>query len=101
MEENTIRQIKGSEFWESHVLKAQEFEGSEQDYCRLHKLSRSTFSGYKKKMGLVKPEKVKRRAFVKLITKDVPQSKSKETWNCRLPDAGWVAELILALTGRQ
>ena len=102
--EGTQGEIEDTESWKGHVLTAQNFLGSDQEYCRRNRLNPSTFAGHKKRMGLTRGEKRKReRKFVRL---ELPEADSGAPAEARvsvqkkalpLPDPKWLAELIQGL----
>lgn len=100
---------KDAEFWKGHVLKSQEFLGSDLEYCRVNGLTNSTFATYKKRLGFVKAARPRDKisAFTK-IEQPMPGpvilpdfiSKSQCPQKA-LPSPKWLAELILALHSKQ
>ncbi|MBN19932.1 MAG: hypothetical protein CL678_01500 [Bdellovibrionaceae bacterium] len=73
------------EQWESHVRAAMKYEGSNQEYCRLHQLKSSTLSGHKRRMGLAS-KSPKKSEFIQIVSK-----KSKTI------DPVWLSEFLKAL----
>ncbi len=95
---------RGAEFWKAHVLRAQEFLGSNMEYCRVNGLTNSTFATYKKRLGFVKSAKPRRKlsAFSKIeelapLSLDLAKASLRVPQPRSLPNPKWVAELILAL----
>lgn len=61
---------KSDEFWFEHLKRAQEFGGTDFEYCQQNNLKSSTFSGHKKRLGFTKhpsPKRVKQTSFKKII----------------------------------
>jgi hypothetical protein len=90
----------GSEFWKTHVLRAQEFSGSEQDYCDRNNLTKSTFARYKNQMGLSRSKKVAESAFVKVEAPEKAKPE-KRPEAVKLPEAMWLAKFLQALMEKQ
>jgi len=72
-----------SQVYREHVLKAQDFLGSDREYCRLNGLNAPIFYSYKSKMGL------SRKAFVRI--KQSGPDAVESSW---APDAKWTAEFL-------
>jgi hypothetical protein len=90
--------------WLAHVKYAQDFLGSDAEYCRCNKLDQSTFKRYKKRFGFSRPYRQRSQAFVKVERRQEPESTVESpiiginsNRSPRLPDAGWTAEFIAAL----
>ena len=92
---------KNQEAWNEHVLKAQQFGGSNSEYCRVNNLSLSTFFSHKSRLGLSKLTKASRArtAFVKVEPRfSADPGEDAEPKMRNLPDPKWVAKFVLALT---
>ena len=92
------------ETWKSHFLYAQNFSGSDSEYCRRNGLNERTFKKLKIKYGFTKPRRRREKLFVQLqnsathresIFSERPQAASSV--NRTLPDAKWVASFVVAL----
>lgn len=83
------------EFWRTHVEAAEDFEGSDLEYCRLHNLKSSTFGGHKRKFGFVKNPRPKRKAssvFKKIEVKKAMLVAPKKTLDRKSPE--WAARFL-------
>jgi len=90
----------GEEFWRNHVLTAQNFQGSDAEYCRRNEVNASTFYSYKAKLGVIKPIKRRNRGFMKVEREiisgmETPKKVSSDTRG--FPDAKWAASFVTAL----
>lgn len=99
--ESQDRNLQKNEFWKSHILKAQEFSGSDEGYCRANGLSKGLFYVHKKRLGFTRPPKTKRGLFVKVDPVGGRAEKLSKVEEPHLPDPKWVAQFILALTGKR
>jgi hypothetical protein len=91
--------LHGDEFWRAHFLKAQEFSGSNTEYCNANGLSIYGFQTNKKRLGFTR-SKEKVRPFVKVAT--IPEKTATPTIAARpnrLPDAKWLAEFVKTVLG--
>jgi hypothetical protein len=93
---------KKEDFWRTHLLKAQEFSGSDKEYCRVHGLTKGTFYAYKKRLGFTKALRASQRrsktAFIKIEpAPEVHQEHVQGIELRTLPDPRWVAALVVAL----
>lgn len=94
--------IDGEEMWKAHVTYAENFMGSNAEYCRRNGLSPKVFRSYKKKFGRAKARAPRLKAFVK-VEGESPASEAPRTAAPRgssgppLPDARWTAEFVAAL----
>jgi hypothetical protein len=83
----------GEEFWREHVLRAQNFRGTDSAYCRSQGIDRKQFSYYKRMLGYGKPRR-QPKVFVEVkpkiegIEKNLVRVEPKKL----LPDAKWLAE---------
>jgi hypothetical protein len=101
MEPQTGNEQSDKQFWKEHVLRAQKFSGSDLEYCRQNNLKPTSFSGYKKRMGLSKPRRTRKSikstksGFSKIIFSEnhVPDQSLKPLRKS-LPDPKWTAEII-------
>jgi hypothetical protein len=111
-EESTIAQngpipVMDENFWKAHVLGAQEFDGSEPEYCDQNGLNFSRFRKYKRKFGMTAPRGRPRKAFVRVETSPEPALEKHTTRSTRsrefrgLPDPRWMAEFVTALLDPQ
>lgn len=83
---------QGREFWRAHVMAAQDFIGTDAEYCKRNGLNDKTFWAHKSKYGFTKPAKGRPKKFVKVETEPVratPQSRS--------PDPKWLGEFVAIL----
>lgn len=90
------------EGWRAHVAYADQFLGTEAEYCRRNGLKPSVFREYKKKYGAPKARVPRAKAFVKVERQEpVPNGPgtqaSRRTREALFPDARWTAEFIAAL----
>lgn len=83
-------------FWKEQLRLFTRFKGSQATFCRLHGLSTSTFQYWHRKhfqreraLQIIEPS-----PFIEVkVEPEVPRSRHN------MPDAKWVAELILHLQG--
>lgn len=83
---------KSDDVWRKHIHYAQNFLGSDSEYCRRNDLNPSTFKAYKLKFGFTKKIKRPYNKFVK-----IEQDFKAAPHSIKLPDAKWVASFVLAL----
>jgi len=77
-------QVKSkAEVYREHVLVAQNFKGSDREYCRRNGLEAGSFYNYKSEMRLTKKPQKK---FVQVT----PKIENSST----LPDAKWTVEFL-------
>lgn len=92
----------GDEIWKSHVAYAQNFMGTDAEYCRRNKLKLRQFKFYKQKFGVIQPRKRRTRAFVKVEREEAPAQrefeKSVRPHGGSLPDPRWMAEFVASLS---
>ena len=95
----TIRIPEDEGTWRAHVTYAEDFRGSNAEYCRRNRLDHRVFRSYKKKFGATKPRASEPKAFVQIQTESQPGSKAEAVRPRinRLPDPRWTAEFIAAL----
>ena len=90
--------LQGDDFWRAHFLKAQEFSGSNVEYCTVNGLSVYGFQTNKKRLGFIRRSKEKLKPFVKVESiperTATPVNAAKPN---RLPDAKWLAEFVKAV----
>jgi hypothetical protein len=94
------QKLDQSNYWKQHILKADVFSGSDYQYCLEQGLKKSTFYAWRERLKPRLP-KIKhpsnKQAFLPIeVTRELPRrilAGRKE----ELPDAGWLAELILSL----
>ena len=83
-------------YWKSHVEKFKKYGGSAHGYCLSEQISRSTFQNWERKLRTAKTS-----CFVpvKVAAVSIPAESLRTPSSSRslLPDAAWVAELILCL----
>ena len=97
--QNTNPIILDEATWKNHILKSQEFESTNTEYCKIHGLKLSTFSGYKKKYGFTNRRTRAPRKFIKInpdLTPPIPTVSIHDKTNC-LPDPKWLAEIVKSL----
>ena len=70
------RKRRSKEFWQRHVLPLQSSGQTQRLYCATHRLSRSTFDRWKRRIAARPPEQVIARAFVPLRVHGSPASES-------------------------
>ena len=78
MSEKESSQQKDKSFWLDHLKKAQDFQGSDLEYCRLNNLKASTFSNNKKKFGFCK-----KIQFKKIEIEAAPLNDKSPEWVAR------------------
>ena len=103
--------IQGEPFWKAHILTAQNFMGTNVEYCRRNGLNTATFSAYKVKLGLSKSKKQPRpSAFVQIAPKTAASNgpaspalvaKGSPLQPSTVPDAKWAAQFVAALFGQR
>ena len=111
MSESSESPIQGERFWREHILTAQNFMGTNVEYCRGNGLNPATFSAYKVKLGLSKSKKQARSSAFVQITREVAVStgpallvaaaKASPAQPPVIPEAKWVAEFVAALFGQK
>lgn len=94
------------QFWKAHVLDAQRFEGTFDEYCELHSLKRGQLQQYRKKFGTTRRYRRKKEAaaFVKVEcaeSRASEQKRAEREGGMALPDPQWLAELICAVMSRR
>lgn len=82
------------EFWSQHVEQAENFDGTNEEYCRSNNIAHQTFYRWRlklKKMRLpvIVKEKKSLKSFVPVHVESIAI-----TEKATLPDPKWVAELI-------
>ena len=91
--------------WRSHVKAAEEYSGTDRNYCASRGLNVRQFKKYKSKFGLAVPRGRPRKAFVRVETKTEPVPKEVLEKSPRprefrgLPDPHWMAEFVTSLLG--
>ena len=85
--------------WRAHISGAQEFPGSNAEYCRRNGLDHLVFRAQKKKFGATKSRILEPKAFVKIeslasTASPEPLARARKS---NLPDPRWTAEFIAAL----
>lgn len=83
------------QFWQGHFAAVETFQGSVKAYCKSQGLQLSTFYSWRKKLFCrSKPEKCS--SFLPVIVRP-PLTVKKEDRISALPDAQWVAEVMVHL----
>lgn len=77
--------------WRTHILAAEDFQGSGVEYCRVHGLSIHSFYGYRRKLGFVNAKVKPMKRFVRI------ESPIRDEARRTLPDPKWTAEFVRAL----
>lgn len=97
--ETTEKNFQDQEFWQSHLLKAKDFLGTNDQYCVENGLAKSTFQRKKRELGFVREHRAKNSAFLKVprALNDLEKPLKASIAKKQLPDPKWVAEFILAL----
>ena len=99
--------VMDENFWRAHVLGAQQFDGSEPEYCDQNGLNFSRFRKYKRKFGMTAPRGRPRKAFVRVEPSPEPVAEKEPTRTIRsrefggLPDPRWMADFVKALLDPQ
>lgn len=91
--------IQDDEFWKEHILKAKRSGVSVAEYCRANNLSEGLFYTRKRRLGLMKPARRKRPAFVRVEPVAEAPIKGKSFWARQLPEPEWAAKFVMALMG--
>ena len=99
--ESNENKLQRNEFWEAHILKAQESEVSDGAYCLANGLSKGSFYVHKKRLGFTKPHKSERSTFVRVAPAPERNEKPPKVEENRLPDPKWVAQFAIALLGKR
>ena len=92
---------QNEEFWRAHFLKAQEFSGTSEEYCRANGLSKSTFQVHKRRLGFTRVPKSKGAAFVRVESVRSPPERPVKVQQSRLPDPKWLAQFIMAMVSER
>ena len=83
-------------YWRAHVEKFKKHPGSSHDYCLSEQISHSTFQNWRRQL-----EATKTSGFVPVVVtgSELPAHslKHQRSASGHLPNAVWVAELILRL----
>lgn len=88
----------------AHVHAAQSFMGTGAEYCRRNGINGKQFYAMQEKLGLSrnKPARKPAKAFVKVQAEAKPLSDARPLTRTQpLPDAKWVAELVLAVLAQR
>jgi hypothetical protein len=99
--EPSENKLQRDEIWKSHILKAQDFAGSAGEYCMANGLSKGNFYAHKKRLGLTRRAKSRRSKFVTVTPLHERPEKPLKAEEGRLPDPKWVAQFVIALTGKR
>lgn len=83
--------------WRAHVMYAEEFRGSNAEYCRRNRIDHAVFRTYKKKFGATRTREAEPKAFAKFEGGTQVQLRSSRALRSPLPDPRWTAEFIAAL----
>lgn len=99
MQAETIRIPEDEGTWRAHVKYAEDFRGSNAEYCRRNRIDHRVFRSYKKKFGATKARAGDPKAFVKIQAESQggPKVETFRPRNKSLPDPRWTAEFIVAL----
>jgi hypothetical protein len=85
------------EFWSRHVEQAENFEGSNEEYCRSNNIAHQTFYKWRLKLKKMRsPVTVGKRKQIKSFI-PVQVEPIAITQKAILPDPRWVAEFIYHL----
>lgn len=87
-----INRSEKEEFWRGHMSKSARFPGSLAAYCRSEGLSIHTFHYWRKRFAKGE-NRLPRPVSAPFVEVEIERSPER-----RLPDAAWVAELILHLS---
>ena len=82
------------DFWLNHIRAAEEFEGTNKEYCRVNGLNPRNFNAYRSRYGFARKKtevKIKSAGF---STVQVVDSSREEGLD--LPDPRWLAEFLKA-----
>ena len=96
--ENSDQRLKTKQYWQTKIREAENFSGSETEFCRQEGLNNTTFKNWKYRLSKSsKRSRVGRRMPVNSAFVPVKIQKPRAVRS--LPDAQWVAELIFYLQG--
>jgi hypothetical protein len=90
--------VCGDDFWRSHLLKAQEFSGSNAQYCEANGLSLYGFQTNKKRLGFTRAKK-RPNAFLKIESVQDTVTPPKLRSPQPLPDPRWLAVFVKTFLG--
>lgn len=85
------------EKWKAHLAVAQDFLGSDAEYCRRNRLDPIVFRAYKKKYRRAERRASRAPAFVKVEREESASAAPRAPRAVALPDPRWTAEFIAAL----
>jgi hypothetical protein len=86
------------EFWQEHVKKAAEFEGTQRQYVEQNGLSQAKLSYYKSKLVPRSPSFAKLKPEKPTVEKPpMPREIAPTSTSSKLPDAKWLATLVKEL----
>ncbi len=91
MGEAAKKRAETDEVWRTHILAAENFQGSGVKYCRTHGLSIHSFYGYRRKLGFVNSKAKPMKKFVRI------ESAILDEAHHTLPDPKWTAEFVRVL----
>lgn len=93
---SSIRQEK-VRYWRRHIAKAAAYAGSQQSYCRAEEISLHSFQYWKKKFADESRQERSVKALLPSPFMAVEVERTEQVLPLTLPDARWVAELIIHL----
>jgi len=98
------RPTENDDTWRSRILQAQDFAGTDVEYCQHHGINLGHFKAYKKKLGLTRWRRRRTKAFARVVTNDIPHRLTRDIERPLLrtrPDPRWVAEFVSILLAQK
>lgn len=93
MREGSLAKAK---YWSDHIEAAGIYPGSVSAYCRAHGLEVSSFYWWRRKLR-ARPPKCSPPSFLPVVVRDTNALTRQPMPASKLPDARWVAEVMLHL----
>jgi transposase-like protein len=83
--------------WRDHITAAKQFSGTIESYCRINGITPATFYYWRKKFSQATKHRINAPAISSFIPVEVVRGQSRSGYG--LPDAKWLAEFIVHLSG--
>ena len=83
--------ISAKEYWTQHIRAAEDFKGTNKEYCRRVGIKYGNLSSYSKKLGFTKRAEPKKSNFT---TVEIAKPQTKKS--AELPEAEWLAKFLKA-----
>ena len=83
--------ITPEEYWTQHIQAAENFKGTNKEYCRKAGIKYGNLSAYRKKLGFTKRTEAKKSNFATLEV-----AKPRTEKSASLPEPEWLARFLKA-----